>query len=67
MKQSDGVFRIVYDKAVRLAKGSNLDHQEARIQFHSRMEQLKVNRALINAGIRSGDSVLVADWDFDWE
>ena len=67
MREGKGVFRIVHQKAVRLARGSNLETWEARVQYHRRLEQLKVTKALKNAGAEVGDTVLVGDWEFDWE
>lgn len=65
--EEEGVFRIVHQKAVRLAKGSNLGLQEARIQYHKRLDQLKVTKALVDAGIEAGDTLLVGDWEFEWD
>jgi Obg family GTPase CgtA-like protein len=67
VREPNGVFRIVHQKAVLLAKGSNLELQEARIQFQRRLGQLKVTKALRNAGIKTGDPVAIGDWEFDWE
>ena len=67
VRESDGQLRIVHDKAVRLAKGSNLDSHEARLQFHRRLDQLKVTKALKTAGLESGDTVLIGNWEFDWD
>ncbi|NQW21015.1 MAG: GTPase ObgE [Chloroflexi bacterium] len=67
IRDPEGQLRIVHPKAVRLAKGSNLESHEARLQFHRRLEQLKVTKALNSAGLLIGDTVLVGDWEFDWE
>jgi Obg family GTPase CgtA-like protein len=67
VREADGQLRIVHAKAVRLAKGSNLDSHEARLQFHRRLEQLKVTKALKTAGLESGDTVLIGNWEFDWD
>jgi GTP-binding protein len=66
-REPDGVLRIVHQKAVRLAKGSNLESWEARVQFQRRLEQLKVTKALRDAGVETGDTVVVGDWEFDWD
>jgi GTPase len=65
--EPDGAVRIVHPKAVRLARGSNLESWEARLQFQRRLEQLKVTKALKNAGVETGDTVLVGQWEFDWD
>ena len=67
VRNQNGSWRIVHQKAVRLARGSNLEIWEARIQFQHRLEQLKVTKALRNAGIEIGDTVMVGDWEFNWD
>ncbi|MDE0591763.1 MAG: GTPase ObgE [Dehalococcoidia bacterium] len=67
VREPDGQLRIVHTKAVRLAKGSNLDSHEARLQFHRRLDELKVTKALKTAGLESGDTVLIGNWEFDWD
>jgi GTPase len=67
IREPGGGFRIVHPKAVRLARGSNLESWEARLQFQRRLEQLKVTNALKRAGIETGDTVLVGTWEFDWD
>tara|TARA_A100001037_G_C15127445_1_gene626967 strand:+ start:59 stop:1345 length:1287 start_codon:yes stop_codon:yes gene_type:complete len=67
VRNRNGSWRIVHQKAVRLAQGSNLDTWEARIQFQRRLEQLKVTKALNDAGIEIGDTVMVGDWEFNWD
>jgi len=65
--EPEGQLRIVHQKAVRLARGSNLGLHEARLQFHRRLDQLKVTKALRDAGMEDGDTVLIGDWEFDWD
>ena len=67
VKEENGSLRIVHPKAVRLAGGSNLGLHEARLQFHRRLDQLKVTKALRDAGLEDGDTVLIGDWEFDWD
>jgi Obg family GTPase CgtA-like protein len=67
IREPGGELRIVHPKAVRLARGSNLESWEARLQFHRRLEQLNVTKALKRAGIVTGDTVLVGSWEFDWD
>jgi GTP-binding protein len=67
VREPGGALRIVHQKAVRLARGSNLDSWEVRIQFQHRLEQLKVTKALRDAGIETGDTVVIGDWEFDWD
>ena len=67
VREPSGDYRIVHPKAVRLARGSNLETWEARLQFQRRLEQLNVTKALRRAGIETGDTVLVDKWEFDWD
>ena len=60
-------FRILHDRAVRLAVGSNLDNLDALVQYHQRLERMKVTDALRRAGAKEGDVILVGDWEFEWQ
>ena len=60
-------FRIVHDRAVRLAKGSNLDNWDTLVQYHERLERMNVTDALRRAGAENGDIILVGDWEFEWQ
>ena len=60
-------FRIVHERAVRLALGSNLDNWDALVQYHQRLERMNVTNALRRAGAQNGDVVLVGDWEFEWQ
>ena len=60
-------FRILYDRAVRLALGSNLDNWDALVQYYERLERMKVTEALRRAGAKEGDVVLVGEWEFEWQ
>ena len=64
--ESSRVFRIIHPRVVRLARGSDLDDWEARVQFHAVLARLGVSAALERLGVASGDTVLVGDWDFEW-
>ncbi len=60
-------FRIIHDRAVRLAQGSNLDNWDALVQYHERLERMKVTDAIRRAGARNGDVILVGEWEFEWQ
>ena len=60
-------YRIVYDRAVRLALGSNLDNWDALVQYHQRLKRMKVTDALRRAGAKNGDVILVGEWEFEWQ
>ena len=66
VKLADGAFRILHQRAVRLANGSNLDNWDAQVQFHQRLVQMNVARGLNRLGIKRGDPVRAGDWEFAW-
>jgi GTP-binding protein len=63
----DGEFRIVHPRALRLARGSNLDDWQVLVQFQRKLGDLGVTRELEKAGIRPGDTVIVGDREFEWD
>ena len=67
VRTTAGRFRIVHDRAVRLAQGSNLDNWDALVQYHERLERMNVTDALRRAGAENGDVILVGDWEFEWQ
>mgnify|MGYP001169499209 FL=1 len=66
-REPNGQLRIVHSKAVRLAEGSNLESHEARLQFQRRLDQLKITKALRDAGMKEGDTIVIGNWEFDWD
>ena len=60
-------YRIIHDRAVRLAQGSNLDNWDALVQYHDRLQRMKVTDAIRRAGARNGDVILVGEWEFEWQ
>ncbi len=67
VRSGENEFRIVHDRAVRLAAGSNLDNFDALVQYHERLERMNVTEALRRAGAKEGDVILVGDWEFEWQ
>ena len=67
VRTAAGSFRIVHDRAVRLARGSNLDNWDTLVQYHERLERMNVTDALRRAGAANGDVILVGDWEFEWQ
>ena len=67
VRSGENEFRILHDRAVRLALGSNLDNWDALVQYHERLERMNVTEALRRAGAKEGDVILVGDWEFEWQ
>jgi GTP-binding protein len=63
----EDVYRIVHAKAVRLAKGSNLDDWHVLVQFQRRLAELGVTKELETAGVVAGSTVIVDDMEFEWD
>ena len=63
----DDIYRIVHPKAVRLARGSNLDDWTTLVQFQRRLSELGVTKELEAAGVVSGATVIVDDMEFEWD
>lgn len=63
----EDIYRIVHPRAVRLARGSNLDDWTTLVQFQRRLGELGVTRELEAAGVVSGATVIVDDMEFEWD
>ena len=66
IKLTDGAFRILHKRAVRLANGSNLDDWSTQVQYHQRLVQMNIARALTRLGAKRGDPIRAGDWEFSW-
>ena len=63
----EDVYRIVHPRAVRLARGSNLDDWTTLVQFQRRLKDLGVTRELEEAGVVAGATVIVDEMEFEWD
>jgi GTP-binding protein len=63
----DSTYRVLHPRAIRLARGSNLDNWHALVQYQAKLSDLGVTRALVRAGVKTGDIVQVEDWEFEWD
>ncbi|ERL66535.1 GTPase ObgE [Schleiferilactobacillus shenzhenensis] len=65
-RDEDGVYIVTGDRIERLAKMTNLDHQDSLIRFDRQLHGMGVNDALREAGARDGDTVMIGDLTFDF-
>ncbi len=65
--RSGDAFRITQPRAVRIARGSDLNDFTVQVQYHGELARLGVIRRLEELGIQSGDTVKVGDMEFQWE
>ncbi len=63
----EDVYRIVHPRAVRLARGSNLEDWTTLVQFQRRLSDLGVTRELEAAGVVAGATVIVDEMEFEWD
>lgn len=63
----DDKFRIIHPRALRLARGSNLDDWAVLVQFQKRLGDLGVTRDLDAAGVMPGSTVIIDDVEFEWD
>lgn len=59
-------FRILHDRAVRVANASDLSIYEVQIQLHSLLGRLGVVKALEELGVKTGDTVSIGEAELEW-
>ena len=50
----------------KLMRTVNLEDNESLYYFHKRLNELGVNEALKEAGVKDGDTVRISDWELEW-
>lgn len=50
----------------RIMRRVNLEDNESMHYFQKCLEELGVNKALKEAGVQGGDTVIVVDWELEW-
>lgn len=63
----EDTYRIIHPKAVRIARGSNLDDWSVLVQYMRRLAELGVTKELEAAGVAQGATVIVNDIEFEWD
>ncbi len=66
-QEGSGVYRVVGRAAERAVALSDLTNPDALAYVDHRLKRLGVGKALARAGARSGDTVLVGTFSFDYE
>jgi GTP-binding protein len=67
VRRVDGGWRVDASHVERWVRMSDLDNAEAVQYLQDRMERAGVERALLDAGARAGDDVVIADHVFTFE
>jgi GTP-binding protein len=67
VREDDGSWRVVGRAAERAVALSDMTNLEALDYARSRLTRLGVDRALVRAGVRDGDTVRIGSFAFDYE
>jgi len=59
-------FRVLHDRAIRVASASDLNMYEVQLQLHRLMERIGVVQALEDLGVKTGDTVFIGEAELEW-
>ncbi|GAB4570145.1 MAG: GTPase ObgE [Anaerolineae bacterium] len=62
----DGVFIVRGERIERAAAMTYWDYDEAVMRFHRILETLGVTDALVEAGVKKGDTVFIGEYELEW-
>jgi GTP-binding protein len=65
-RDSGGNFIVKGKRIERAAKMTYWDHEESLMRFQKILEVLGVSEALIQAGVKVGDTVFIGDFELEW-
>ena len=66
IEKEDGIFIVDGPGVQRIMRRVNLEDNESMHYFQKCLEELGVNKALKEAGVQGGDTVIVVDWELEW-
>lgn len=64
--KEDGIFVVDGPGVQRIMRRVNLEDNESMHYFQKCLEELGVNKALKEEGVKEGDTVKVVDWELEW-
>ena len=64
--KEDKIFVVDGPGVQRIMRKVNLEDNESMHYFQKCLEELGVNKALKEAGVKEGDTVKVVDWELEW-
>lgn len=65
-RSDDGAFHVQGDRIERAAAMTYWDYEEAVMRFHRILETLGVTKALLDAGVKKGDTVFIGEYELEW-
>ncbi len=66
-REDNGSWRVIGVAIERSAKMTYFEHDGSLRRFQKMLEKLGVDKALREAGVEEGDTVLVGDFEFEWQ
>ncbi len=64
--KEDGIFVVDGPGVQKIMRRVNLEDNESYYYFQKCLDELGVNQALKEAGVKEGDTVKVVDWELEW-
>ena len=64
--KEDGMFVVDGPGVQKIMRRVNLEDNESMYYFQKCLDELGVNKALKEAGVKEGDTVKVVDWELEW-
>ncbi|UQS83736.1 GTPase ObgE [Bombilactobacillus thymidiniphilus] len=62
----DGSFEVISESVSSLLQRSNLNYQDGVMRFARRLKNLGVDEALVKAGAKNGDTVVIDEFEFEF-
>ena len=64
--REDGMYIVDGPAVQKIMRRDNLEDNESMYYFQKCLDELGVNEALKEAGVKEGDTVKVVDWELEW-
>ena len=64
--RKDGIFVVDGPGVQKIMRRVNLEDNESMYYFQRCLDEIGVNKALKEAGVKEGDTVKVVDWELEW-
>ena len=64
--REEDMYVVIGPTVEKLISRVNLEDTESMYYFQRKLDELGVNEALKEAGVKEGDTVKVVDWELEW-
>ena len=65
-REPEGVYRVSGERIERAAQMTYWEHDQSVLRFQRILEVIGVRKALSDAGIQEGDTVVIGDYELEW-